>query len=241
MSDLPRCVVLGHHVEDQAESFLLNLLRGAGLSGLGSMRRLVSRPHLKLLRPLLPYTKSQCLSYIQSLGLSTVTDSSNFETLYARNYLRGRCMPPLASRWPNVYDRFEKSIRALQSDWDLLSSYALERLNAISKIQFGLLCIDRTRFNRLPDSERHLLFRVYLRQNSGIYLVGFRSILFSISYRRLVLVVTVFFLPINSLYGYTEMISIFIHWIFLGYSGRYALPINACSDANVFMPLIFVV
>lgn len=163
-SHLPRCIVLGHHAEDQVETFLLNLLRGAGLSGLRSMRRLIQRSELKLLRPLLSYRKSQCLDYVNSHGLPTIQDSSNFDSEYARNYLRLDVMPMLMKRWPNSVENVNYSISALQSDWDMLSNYTLDRLRQISRRRFGLFCIDRNAFNDLNRTERHLFIRVYLSQ-----------------------------------------------------------------------------
>ncbi len=163
-SDLPRCIVLGHHAEDQVETFLLNLLRGAGLSGLGCMRRLIQRAHLQLLRPLLLYKKSQCHHYVRSKQLLTIVDPSNLDSKHSRNYLRSHVLPLLSHRWSASVENMNHSVSALQSDWDMLSYYVLDRLSQISRNHFGLFCIDRCAFNSLRRAERHLLIRAYVSQ-----------------------------------------------------------------------------
>ena len=91
---------LGHHLDDQVETFFLRLMRGAGVQGLAAIpaRRPLGRSVLA--RPLLQTTRSQIERYADRHGLKTVEDPSNCDTAMDRNFLRAQLLPLLASRWP---------------------------------------------------------------------------------------------------------------------------------------------
>lgn len=80
-----------HHADDQAETILLNLLRGAGLRGLSGMEAKRGR----LIRPLLCVSKKEILAWLSERQLPYVTDSTNLENDYTRNYLRNCILPKL--------------------------------------------------------------------------------------------------------------------------------------------------
>ena len=91
---------LGHHLDDQVETFFLRLLRGAGLQGLAAMP--LTRPlgAGRLARPLLGLPRRQLEAYAAEHGLTWVEDPSNEDTDLDRNFLRAQVLPLLASRWP---------------------------------------------------------------------------------------------------------------------------------------------
>jgi tRNA(Ile)-lysidine synthase len=94
-------VALAHHRDDQAETVLLNLLRGAGVDGAGGM--VVDRPHgnsgLRLIRPLLDVPRVELEAYAAAHSLVWIDDESNADTDFRRNYLRHEIMPRLAARF----------------------------------------------------------------------------------------------------------------------------------------------
>jgi tRNA(Ile)-lysidine synthase len=96
-------VALAHHRDDQAETVLLNLLRGAGVDGAGGM--VVERPHgkqgVRLIRPLLDAPRSVLDAYAAAHGLAWIDDESNADTDFRRNYLRHEIMPRLVARFPS--------------------------------------------------------------------------------------------------------------------------------------------
>ena len=100
---------LGHHLDDQVETFFLRLLRGAGVHGLAAMPQ--RRPLGKgvLLRPLLALTREQLERYAASHGLQWVADPSNADTSLDRNFLRANVLPLLASRWPGYRQTVERA------------------------------------------------------------------------------------------------------------------------------------
>lgn len=93
----------GHQLDDQAESVLLNLLRGTKLSALGGIppARPLS-PGLTLVRPLLPLSRQEVLEYLKRHGLKHRVDRTNFSDRFTRNWLRRRILPELSSRQPRV-------------------------------------------------------------------------------------------------------------------------------------------
>ena len=92
-------VLLGHTRDDQAETVLLRLLRGAGASGLSAMR-----PRSRdLIRPLLGVSRAQVLAYLAERGLTWVEDPTNSDPAYAtRNRVRHEVLPLLARINPNI-------------------------------------------------------------------------------------------------------------------------------------------
>lgn len=96
------CLLTAHHREDQAETLLLQALRGAGLKGMSAMpvcRPLGSGWHL---RPLLDVARSALLAFGVGLALTSVPDPMNEDLRFDRTYLRRRVWPLIAARWPGA-------------------------------------------------------------------------------------------------------------------------------------------
>ena len=91
---------LGHHLDDQVETFFLRLLRGAGVEGLAGMPRARNLGQAQLVRPLLAYGRSEIEQYAAYHDLEYVRDPSNHDTAMDRNFLREEVLPLLATRWP---------------------------------------------------------------------------------------------------------------------------------------------
>lgn len=91
---------LGHHADDQVETFFLRLLRGAGVQGLAAMPPARSLGRGRLARPLLPTPRASLAAYAAAHGLNCIEDPSNRDTALDRNFLRSEVLPLLARRWP---------------------------------------------------------------------------------------------------------------------------------------------
>ena len=97
------CVILlGQHQDDQFETFLLQLKRGAGPKGLSSMPAYTRKLQREFLRPLLEYSREEILEYAHSHGLQWVEDESNHDTGFERNFLRAEVIPALKCQWPQI-------------------------------------------------------------------------------------------------------------------------------------------
>lgn len=90
-------IVLAHHQDDQAETLLLQLLRGAGVKGLAAMA--VLDRERRLLRPLLDYSRSELQQYAVACNLDWIEDESNQDLRYDRNYLRHELLPLIETRF----------------------------------------------------------------------------------------------------------------------------------------------
>ena len=107
-------VLLAHHRRDQAETFLLQALRGAGLSGLASMPADVEREGVRWVRPWLAHPREAIEAYVAHHGLSWVDDDSNAHTRFARNRLRLDVWPALLAAFPQAEASLAASARRLQ-------------------------------------------------------------------------------------------------------------------------------
>ena len=96
------CLLLGHHLDDQAETVFLQLFRGAGVDGLAAMQDKYSLGEGALLRPLLQQSRSDLEHYAKVHGLTWIDDESNWDARYSRNYLRHEIIPLITKRWPGV-------------------------------------------------------------------------------------------------------------------------------------------
>jgi tRNA(Ile)-lysidine synthase len=123
-------LLTAHHQDDQAETLLLQLLRGAGPAGLSGMSDfnlapdLLGSPHIVIARPLLMQSKVALHSYAQKFGIQFVEDESNTDIKYTRNALRSLVMPALASIAPGYAERLSRSARHAQSALRLLQDLA---------------------------------------------------------------------------------------------------------------------
>lgn len=100
-ADVPaECLALAQHRGDQAETLLLNLLRGGGVTGAAAMPAERRDGPRRLLRPLLGETRADIEAYALTHGLTWVTDESNADTGLTRNFLRHAVLPVIAQRFP---------------------------------------------------------------------------------------------------------------------------------------------
>ena len=81
-------LMVGHHAQDQAETFLLNLARGSGLDGLAAMNAVTYRKNLRIVRPFLSIPKSRLIATLQEMGQEWIEDPSNLSDHYQRNKIR---------------------------------------------------------------------------------------------------------------------------------------------------------
>ena len=120
-----------HHLEDQAETFLLRLMRGAGPLGLGAMQARRPLGVGWLARPLLSDSRQQIKNYARAARLVWLDDPSNADTRFARNWLRHRLLPILRQRWPQT-DRLVARAAGHQAGVAaLLAEYAAQDLAQI--------------------------------------------------------------------------------------------------------------
>lgn len=156
-SDWNDWLVLGHHADDQAETLLFRLCRGAGVTGAACMRG-IDRSR-RLLRPLLTESRACLESYARAEGLAWVEDDSNPDLRFSRNYLRHNVVAPLRARFPAAVDKLASSAALFDESDKLLSELANEDS---CRIQPGVLG-SRERFRALTRSRARNLLRFWWR------------------------------------------------------------------------------
>ncbi|MCW8885159.1 MAG: tRNA lysidine(34) synthetase TilS [Motiliproteus sp.] len=102
-------LLMAHHLDDQAETLLLRMLRGSGPRGLAAIPQERALGEALLFRPLLSLTRQQLLDYACQHELDWCEDPSNQSEDYDRNFLRHQVMPVLTERWPRVATSFAQS------------------------------------------------------------------------------------------------------------------------------------
>ncbi len=132
------CLLSAHHEEDQAETLLLNLMRGSSLAGLAGIGAIQDFGRGRLLRPLLSVSTAAIKEYADRHNLDWIDDPSNADTRFDRNFLRREIVPALAARWPAVSSRLKQSadlageasalLREL-ANVDIAAAGTTERLN----------------------------------------------------------------------------------------------------------------
>ncbi|WP_297922307.1 tRNA lysidine(34) synthetase TilS [uncultured Agitococcus sp.] len=158
-------LLLAHHQQDQAETFLLRLMRGSGVTGLAAMKDSNVVPFNRLTipawRPLLTVNKSQILAYAQQRQLNWIEDDSNTDERLNRNYLRHQVISTLQQRWPQTVERVSAASQRLQEAEQLLQDLAEMDYQQV-KDQANSLNI--TRLAQLSDARRHNVLRYWLQQ-----------------------------------------------------------------------------
>ncbi|MGK5021809.1 tRNA lysidine(34) synthetase TilS [Janthinobacterium sp. LB2P10] len=131
-----RLLLTAHHQDDQAETVLLQLLRGSGTAGLSGMDgansapELLGNPDLVMARPLLSVARKELEAYVGQHGVAHIYDESNDDPRFARNALRHQVMPVLAQAFPGFQERFARSAQHAQSAQRLLAELATQDLAA---------------------------------------------------------------------------------------------------------------
>lgn len=124
-------LVLAHHRDDQAETVLLKLLRGAGPEGLGGMRELRAFGRGQLWRPLLALPRQQLLEHVARWQLPSIDDPSNRDTQLARNLLRHDILPRLQQHWPQAVHSIVHSAALSRAAADALQTQWLAALDGL--------------------------------------------------------------------------------------------------------------
>ncbi|MGZ8394361.1 MAG: tRNA lysidine(34) synthetase TilS [Nitrospira sp.] len=154
-------VALGHNADDQAETVLLRMLRGAGLRGLAGM------PHIRervFVRPLLSISRQEILSYLETAELSYRTDSSNAKPIYLRNRVRHELLPVLQSLAPAAIRILARQADLLRDDDRLLDALAACRLKRIIRFHDSTtLMLDRTALLEQPIALQRRMLRQALQ------------------------------------------------------------------------------
>lgn len=153
-------LLLAHHQQDQLETLLLRLMRGAGVSGLAGMRPLRPFGAGQLCRPFLSLSKAQLLAYAQQHQLSWLDDPSNADTQFDRNFIRQQVLPVLAERWPQYAQNWQRSQQNLADIADLTETRWQALLGHRLTADNGLKVVG---WQELPAQDQYGVIRQWLQ------------------------------------------------------------------------------
>ncbi len=155
-------LVTAHHRTDQAETLLLQLLRGGGPHGLAGMPESSTLGSGRMLRPLLRLSREQLLAYARAHALEWVEDPSNEDTGLRRNYLRHEVVPLLQTHWPEYEETLQRSAGLQAEAAGLLDQLAAQDLDTCAGDLAASLSVGA--ITRLAGARRRNLLRYWLRQ-----------------------------------------------------------------------------
>lgn len=161
-------VLLGQHQDDQLETFLLQLKRGAGPKGLSAMIRawstkidVTNNKQLSYYRPLLDASRQDILAYAQLHQLKWVEDESNQDVEYERNFLRQKVLPIMQTRWPELASTVSRSAALCAEQQTLLEESCEEKLQPLRTAKNSL---NISGLQQLSQAWMHQVVRYWLNQ-----------------------------------------------------------------------------
>ena len=147
-------IALAHHADDQAETLLMRLIRGAGLSGLSAM----SWRNGRMVRPMLDISRAEIEDYLQENDLQFREDSSNSDTAFLRNRIRHQLLPLLEEFNPAIRRRLAATAALLSDEEELLAAITAEQFIALAERQEGRVTFDINVLDELhPAMQRRLI------------------------------------------------------------------------------------
>lgn len=159
-------VALGHHADDQAETVLLNLIRGAGITGLSGIPPVRQGLYI---RPLLKLRRSQIEQYCRTFGLPYRVDSSNLQPVYLRNRIRLELIPLLENKYnPAMVDSLNRLAEIARDEDGYLEAVSLNVFEKVVKsCETGKIIISLEKLAPYPIALKRRVIRIACRRLAG--------------------------------------------------------------------------
>ena len=152
-------IAVAHHMDDQAETVLMHIIRGSGMAGLNGMRAVSG----DIIRPLLCVTREEILSYLKNNGLYYVTDSTNLDNEYTRNMVRNCLIPSMEKLNPQLKTALNNLAKDSSECWDYVQRQVdeaarryLVKGDGIARICFDAVGGDKTGCESVCEPECEL-------------------------------------------------------------------------------------
>lgn len=159
---------MAHHADDQAETVLLRLMRGAGTPGLAGMPAERALGKGKLIRPFLTHSKADLRQYAEKQDLTWIEDESNTHIQFDRNFVRHEVLPLLQQRWPKAVEKLNQTAQHCQQDNQVITQWANKILSS-SDLTEGSVTLDLTLLQQYSQAEQALLIRHWLKTLGQLY------------------------------------------------------------------------
>ena len=158
-------IAMGHHLNDQAETVLLRLLRGSGPSGLAGIPPCREN---KIIRPLIEITRGEIESYLEFKELTHMIDSSNLQSCYLRNKIRLELLPRLREYQPRIVELLGRTADIMRTDEAWLVARAEEWVDTFAEAKGEEeIEIPLSSFTILPEALKNRVIRYALKMTGG--------------------------------------------------------------------------
>lgn len=137
-------IATAHHKNDNFETVLFNVFRGAGLGGLAGIKNESSN----IIRPISHFLRKDVEDYIEKHNLSFVQDSSNFDTAYTRNFIRHSLVPMIEKRFPEAVESAYRLSKIASEEDEFLNKLSLSKLQEKNGKLYLSTTLDKVLFNR---------------------------------------------------------------------------------------------
>lgn len=159
-----KAIAVAHNSDDQAETFLIRMLRGSGLDGLASISL---KNNFNIIRPLLWISRKEIEQYLTDQKLPCRTDSTNAETIFLRNRIRLQLLPLLEKYNPAIKKQLGITTELLQEDQALLNRYVQDDFKQLAISGPGWTVLDKAGLLEKSRALRYRLYRLALNQTQG--------------------------------------------------------------------------
>lgn len=156
------CLLTAHHQDDQSETVLLQLFRGAGVAGLAAMPAVRAVGHAFHARPMLSFSRAEVHEYAQKHDLKWVEDPSNVNIDFDRNLLRQNIIPIIKKRWLQLGDSLSKMASQQQDALEIIE--AMAAIDLASIVTQKSYIIDIARLTKLSRARQLNVLRSWIHQ-----------------------------------------------------------------------------
>ena len=145
-------ILTAHHADDNLETFIINLTRGTGLDGLTG----IPEQNDKIIRPLLPFSRDEILTYAEENTIQWREDSSNASNKYLRNKIRHDLVPMLKEINPAFLNAFQKTQSYLQESLEMVEDASIMIYQQVAKEEGDDIHFDLKQLKKLPNYRSYL-------------------------------------------------------------------------------------
>jgi tRNA(Ile)-lysidine synthase len=167
-------IAVGHTLDDQAETFLLRLLRGSGSRGLGAIHPVKDGG---IVRPLIEVRRREIESYLEERGASFREDASNADPRFTRNRIRHQELPRLSSAYnPRLVETLARSASLLRDEEEWMEAETRDAFDSVAAVSGDEIRLDQKALSRHPLALRRRMIRVAIERLRGLGNVSHRHI-----------------------------------------------------------------
>jgi tRNA(Ile)-lysidine synthase len=161
-------IAVGHTRDDQAETILMHIIRGSGLSGLCGIPPTRKFQGCLIIRPLIEISRTEIEDYLQRKGIAARCDSSNKDTRFFRNRVRNKLLPLLEKEYnPNIKEILINFAENINIDFKLLDKITRRHFRGVSKREKDKIIIDLKKFSHFKKASQRMIVREAIKELKG--------------------------------------------------------------------------